>query len=167
MKIKKANEEDLLNCLNIFKEGLNSGISSFQEPSITIDEFHKKLDLEKCLVLKIKKQIKGYSFFTKVSNRCVYKGVGEVSIYLSKEVTGKGYGQKLLNALIHLSEELGYWSLHAMIFSHNTRSIKLHEKCNFKVLGLREKIGKMTYGPYVNQWIDNTYMERRSPKFQD
>ena len=151
MKIKKANEEDLLNCLNIFKEGLNSGISSFQEPSITIDEFHKKLDLEKCLVLKIKKQIKGYSFFTKVSNRCVYKGVG----------------QKLLNALIHLSEELGYWSLHAMIFSHNTRSIKLHEKCNFKVLGLREKIGKMTYGPYVNQWIDNTYMERRSPKFQD
>jgi len=151
VKIKKANEEDLLNCLNIFKEGLNSGISSFQEPSITIDEFHKKLDLEKCLVLKIKKQIKGYSFFTKVSNRCVYKGVG----------------QKLLNALIHLSEELGYWSLHAMIFSHNTRSIKLHEKCNFKVLGLREKIGKMTYGPYVNQWIDNTYMERRSPKFQD
>ena len=151
MKIKKANEEDLLNCLNIFKEGLNSGISSFQEPSITIDEFHKKLDLEKCLVLEIKKQIKGYSFFTKVSNRCVYKGVG----------------QKLLNALIHLSEELGYWSLHAMIFSHNTRSIKLHEKCNFKVLGLREKIGKMTYGPYVNQWIDNTYMERRSPKFQD
>jgi len=136
VKIKKANEEDLLNCLNIFKEGLNSGISSFQESSITIDEFHKKLDLEKCLVLEIKKQI-------------------------------KGYGQKLLNALIHLSEELGYWSLHAMIFSHNTRSIKLHEKCNFKVLGLREKIGKMTYGPYVNQWIDNTYMERRSPKFQD
>ena len=167
MNINKVNKEDLPSCLKIYQEGLNSGISSFQEPSITIDQFHKKIDFEKCLVLETNKKITGYSFFTKVSNRCVYKGVGEVSTYLSKAVTGRGYGQKLLNALVHMSEELGYWSLHAMIFPHNTRSIKLHEKCGFKVLGLREKIGKMTYGPYVNQWIDNTYMERRSSKFQD
>ena len=46
-------------------------------------------------------------------------------------------------------------------------SENLDNNFQFKVLGLREKIGKMTYGPYVNQWIDNTYMERRSSKFQD
>ena len=167
MNIRKINKEDLSSCLEIYQEGLKSGISSFQEPSITIDEFQRKIDLEKCLVLEINKKIKGYVFFTKVSNRCVYERVGEVSIYLSKEVTGKGYGHNLLNALVHLSEELGFWSLHAMIFPHNTRSITLHEKCGFKVLGIREKIGKMTYGPFANQWIDNIYMERRSLKFQD
>ena len=167
MKIKKIDEKNLAICLKIYQEGLSSGIASFQEPSITIDEFQNKIDPEKCLVLEIEKTIKGYSFFNKVSNRSVYKGVGEVSIYLSKEVVGKGYGEKLLNALVYLSEELGYWSLHAMIFPYNTRSINLHKKCGFKVLGLREKIGKMTYGPYANQWIDNTYMERRSPKFRD
>ena len=90
-----------------------------------------------------------------------------MSIYLSKGITGKGYGKQLLNELICLSEDHGFWSLHAMIFPHNTRSIKLHEKCGFKVLGVREKIGKMTYGPYINQWIDNVYMERRSSKFKD
>ena len=56
MNIKKINEEDLPSCLKIYQEGLSSGISSFQEPSITIDEFHKKIDLEKCLVLEIKKK---------------------------------------------------------------------------------------------------------------
>ena len=167
MNIRKINKKDLSSCLEIYQEGLKSGIASFQDPSITLDEFRIKVDLEKCLTLEYNKKIKGYAFFTKVSNRCVYDGVGEVSIYLSKEITGKGYGKKLLNELIILSEILGFWSLHAMIFPHNTRSIKLHEKCGFRVLGVREKIGKMTYGPYLNQWIDNIYMERRSSKFQD
>ena len=167
MNIKNINKKDLNSCLAIYQEGLNSGIASFQDPSITLDEFRIKVDLDKCLILEDNKNIKGYAFFTKVSNRCVYDGVGEVSIYLSKEIIGKGYGKNLLNELIGLSENLGFWSLHSMIFPHNTRSVKLHEKCGFRVLGVREKIGKMTYGPYINQWIDNIYMERRSSKFQD
>jgi len=167
MNIKKINKKDLSSCLEIYQEGLKSGIASFQDPCITLDEFRIKVDLDKCLTLEDNKKIKGYAFFTKVSNRCVYDGVGEVSIYLSKGITGKGYGKQLLNELICLSEDHGFWSLHAMIFPHNTRSIKLHEKCGFKVLGVREKIGKMTYGPYINQWIDNVYMERRSSKFKD
>ena len=93
--------------------------------------------------------------------------MGEVSIYLSKEIIGKGYGKHLLNELVILSESQKFWSLHAMIFPYNIRSIKLHGKCGFKVLWIREKIGKMTYGPYANKWIDNVYMERRSEKFQD
>ena len=167
MYIKKINKEDLSSCFEIYQEGLRTGIASFQDPSITFNEFNTKVDLDKCLVIEVNQKIKGYAFFTKASNRCVYDGVGEVSIYLSKEITGKGYGQKLLNELIRISEDLGFWSLHAMIFPYNTRSIKLHEKCGFRVLGVREKIGKMTYGPYFNQWIDNVYMERRSSKFKD
>ena len=167
MYIKKINKEDLSSCFEIYQEGLRTGIASFQDPSITLDEFNTKVDLDKCLVIEVNQKIKGYAFFAKASNRCVYDGVGEVSIYLSKEITGKGYGQKLLNELIRFSEDLGFWSLHAMIFPYNTRSIKQHEKCGFRVLGVREKIGKMTYGPYFNQWIDNVYMERRSSKIKD
>ena len=167
MNIKKINKEDLSSCFEIYQEGLRTGIASFQDPSITLDEFNTKVDLDICLVIEVNHKIMGYAFFAKASYRCVYDGVGEVSIYLSKEITGKGYGQKLLNELIRFSEDLGFWSLHAMIFPYNTRSIKLHEKCGFRVLGVREKIGKMTYGPYFNQWIDNVYMERRSSKFQD
>ena len=90
------------------------------------------------------KKIEGYAFHTKVANRFVYDGVGEVSIYLSKEIIGKGYGKHLPNELVILSENQKFWSLQAMIFPYNIRSIKLHGKCGFKVLGIREKIGKMT-----------------------
>ena len=36
----------------------------------------------------------------------------------------------------------------------------------FIVLGIREKIGKMTYGPYVNKWIDNVYMKEDQKSFK-
>ena len=94
MNIKKIKKEDLSICLKIYKEGLNSGIASFQEPNITLDEFYEKVDLEKCLTLEVNNKIKGYAFFNKVSNRYVYNGVGEVSIYLSKEIVCAGFKTK-------------------------------------------------------------------------
>ena len=80
MNITNIKKEDLSICLRIYQDGLKTGIASFQEPSITLDEFHKKIDLEKCLTLQINKKIEGYAFYTKVSNRFVYDGVGEVRL---------------------------------------------------------------------------------------
>jgi len=50
--------------------------------------------------------------------------------------------------------------LQAGIFSENISSIELHKKCGFRVVGIREKVGKRD-----GIWYDNNLMERRSPKF--
>ena len=89
MDINKINKKDLSSCFEIYQEGLKTGIASFQDPSITLDEFNTKVDLDKCLVIEVNQKIKGYAFFAKASNRCVYDGVGEVSIYL--RISLKGY----------------------------------------------------------------------------
>jgi len=39
----------------------------------------------------------------------------------------------------------------------NKASIALHEKCGFRVIGYREKIGKLQ-----GEWLDNIILERRS-----
>jgi phosphinothricin acetyltransferase len=49
------------------------------------------------------------------------------------------------------------WTLQAGIFPENIASLKLHESCGFRVIGYREKIGKMK-----NEWRDNMILERRS-----
>ena len=56
------------------------------------------------------------------------------------------------------SEKQGYWSLYSVIFSVNEASIRLHQKCGFRVIGYREKIAKDRFG----SWQNTTVMEKRS-----
>jgi phosphinothricin acetyltransferase len=59
--------------------------------------------------------------------------------------------------LISGSERSGIWTLQVGIFPENKGSIALHLKHGFRVLGTRERIGKMD-----NQWRDTVLLERRS-----
>jgi phosphinothricin acetyltransferase len=92
-----------------------------------------------------------------VSNRCIYFGVAEVSVYVGSSSQGQGIGSTLLNALIKASEEEGIWMLQAGIFPENQASIHIHSKNGFKVLGIRERLGQMN-----GVWRDIVFMERRS-----
>ncbi|WP_406688047.1 N-acetyltransferase family protein, partial [Rossellomorea vietnamensis] len=51
----------------------------------------------------------------------------------------------------------GYWTLQAGIFPENMASIRLHEKHGFRIVGRRERIGKMD-----GVWRDTVLLERRS-----
>jgi L-amino acid N-acyltransferase YncA len=53
---------------------------------------------------------------TPVTGRCVYAGVGEVSVYIDESTKGKGIGKVLLKELIKASELHNFWTLQAGIF---------------------------------------------------
>lgn len=82
---------------------------------------------------------------------------GNISIYIAQNERGRVIGKILLNELITQSEANGIWMLQSGIFSENQSSIKLHEKCGFRMVGYREKIGKKN-----GIWKDNVLMEHRS-----
>lgn len=92
---------------------------------------------------------------TKVSERCVYAGVGEVSVYVDSGVHGKGDGSKLMTELIKKSEEVGIWTINASIFPENVSSLALHKKFKFgfREVGRRERIGKMN-----GVWRDGLFL---------
>lgn len=69
-----------------------------------------------------------------------------------------GIGKALLNELIPLSEDNGFWTLQAGIIRENTASWELHKKCGFREIGFRERVGRMPDG----KWHDVILMERRS-----
>jgi phosphinothricin acetyltransferase len=66
-----------------------------------------------------------------------------------------------MEALIKESESAGIWTLQAGIFPENIGSIRLHQKHGFRIVGTREKIGKMH-----DAWRDVVLMERRSKCFE-
>jgi len=143
----------------IYEEGLATGNATFQASAPSWEEWDAAHVSNSRLVVIDKDEVLGWAALTAVSGRCVYAGVGEVSVYISERSRGKGLGKKLLEALITESEKNNFWTLQAGIFPENIASIKIHEACGFRTIGTREKIGKMN-----GAWRDTILLERRSNK---
>ncbi len=149
--------------LAIYGGGIATGHASFQDTVPAWEEWDAG-HLECCrLVAEQGGRAVGWAALSPVSARRVYAGVGEVSIYLAAGVRGQGVGDRLLGALIEASEKAGLWTLQAGIFPENVASIALHRKFGFRVVGVRERLGRMTHGPLAGQWRDVLLLERRSP----
>ena len=148
--------------LRIYREGIDSGHATFA-PAVPDwagwDEAHLP---HSRLVAVTAGRIVGWAALIPVSSRPVYRGVTELSIYVSTEARRSGVGRALMEALIEVSEAAGIWTLQAGIFPENAASIALHETYGFRIVGTRERVGKMEYGPMAGRWRDVVLMERRS-----
>ncbi|MEI9933946.1 MAG: N-acetyltransferase family protein [Ferruginibacter sp.] len=127
----------------IYEEGLATGNATFQTSVPTWQEWDDAHVKNSRLVCIENGEMLGWSALSTVSGRCVYAGVGEVSVYISEKARGKGIGKSLLQALIAESEKNNFWTLQAGIFPENIASLKIHEACGFRVIGRRERIGQM------------------------
>lgn len=158
IKIRTFEPSDFDAVAEIYQQGIDTGIATFQTSAKNWDEWDTSLLSHSRLVATDQhSQVLAWAALSSVSNRCVYGGVAEVTIYVSTMAQGKGVGKSLLNALVIASEQAGIWSLKAGIFPQNIVSIKLHESCGFRVLGIQEKLGKIG-----NRWQDVALLERRS-----
>lgn len=139
----------------IYKAGIQTANATFETSIPSFEEWDQKhLPFGRIVILKDETLV-GWAALSKVSDRCVYEGVAEVSVYVS--VRGEGLGTQLLQKLIEISESEGLWTLQCGIMRENIASIRLHEKCGFRKIGYREKVGKLN-----GIWRDNILMERRS-----
>jgi len=141
----------------IYEEGIATGNATFQTTSPTWEDWNKDHLTTSRLVAVDDNEVVGWAALTPVSGRCVYAGVAEVSVYVAAAARGKGIGNALLQALVKNSEENNLWTLQAGIFPENIASIKLHKTNGFRIIGTREKIGKMN-----GVWRDTVLLERRS-----
>jgi L-amino acid N-acyltransferase YncA len=143
----------------IYLEGIATGDATFEAdaPGWEIWDGAHRQDAR--LVARRGGRVIGWAALTRVSGRCVYAGVAEVSVYVAESARGEGVGRALLEALIAASEQAGVWTLQAGIFPENAASIALHERCGFRVVGRRERLGRL--GP---TWRDVMLLERRSPR---
>jgi phosphinothricin acetyltransferase len=141
----------------IYEEGIATGHATFETEVPEWREWDRS-HLRDCrLVAKAKEQVVGWTALSAVSERCVYAGVAEVSIYITSSARGQGIGKTLLKALIDKSEKVGIWTLQAGVFPENTASIALHKACGFREIGYRSRIGQTG-----DVWRDVVLLERRS-----
>ena len=141
----------------IYREGIATGLATFETDAPEWDDWDGS-HLEECrLVARLDGEAAGWAALSPVSDRCVYGGVAEVSVYVSPAHAGKGVGNALMSALVAASEAAGLWTLQAGIFPENEASIALHRKHGFRRVGVRERLGRLD-----GEWRDVALLERRS-----
>jgi len=161
----------------IYREGIATGNATFETEVPdweTWDSSHRKNcryvalepmepveeEAEDLVMLPLNTlNVLGWAALSPVSSRRVYAGVAEVSVYVAAAARGRGVGKALLEVLVVESEAKGIWTLQAGIFPENGLSIKLHEACGFRKVGVRHRIGKLG-----DDWRDVLLLERRSAK---
>ena len=157
VSIRPMEESDWTAVSAIYAEGIQTGYATFETSVPSYEEWNSN-HLSSCrFVAERNGQVVGWAALSPVSGRCVYGGVGEVSVYVDSKQHGLGIGKVLMKHLILNSEKEGLWTLQSGIFPENTGSIKLHEKVGFRKIGYREKVGKLN-----GEWKDNLLFERRS-----
>ena len=102
-------------------------------------------------------QVVGWVALAPVSDRCAYAGVAEDSVYVSDDTRGQGVGRQLLEAAIRSADAADIWTIQTGIFPENAVSIALHQRCGFRIVGTRERIGQLN-----GVWRDTLLLERRS-----
>lgn len=148
---------DLDRVLAIYGQGLETGLATFETKVPSKENWHQSHHSTLRFVVESSNQVEGWIALSPVSNRDVYCGVGEVSIYISAAARGKKFGKELMEKMILESEKEGYWTLQSSIFQKNQASISLHSKVGFRVVGTRERIAQRD-----GKWHNTVIMERRS-----
>lgn len=142
---------------DIYQEGIDTGDATFETSAPDWEVWDAK-HLASCrLVAREGGEVLGWAALSPVSARHVYRGVAEVSVYVSGRARGRGVGSMLLNRLVTASEEQSIWTLQASIFPENRASIALHLRAGFRIVGTRERIACRE-----GRWRDTVLMERRS-----
>lgn len=149
--------------LRIYQEGLDTGQASFETTAPTWAAFDAgRLSEHRHVAEDGAGAMLGWVAVSAVSSRCVYAGVVEHSVYVDPAARGRGVGRALLGALIASTEAAGVWTIQSGVFPENTASLALHERAGFRVVGVRERIGR--HAAHGNRWRDVVLLERRSPR---
>lgn len=158
IKVRPMLPADWPGVAEIYQQGIETNLATLQPECPTWEEWDRA-HIEDCRFVAEKDgDIIGWVALTPVSDRCVYSGVAEVSIYIHPNHQGKGVAQTLMEELIGASERAGYWTLQSSILSENEPSIALHKAAGYRTVGFRERIGRDKAGA----WRSIVLMERRS-----
>lgn len=149
--------EDWPRVAEIYQRGIETGHATFETEVPTRELWERSHLVGGRVVAEEDGEVVGWAALSPVSDRCAYGGVAEVSIYVDTDRRGRGIGRRLLEELIATSEEEGIWTLQAGMFPENEASLALHRRVGFRVVGRRERLGRLG-----GVWRDVLLLERRS-----
>lgn len=159
--VRPLREADYPEVYRIHQAGLASGNAAYAEEPASWQEFRAQKLLDFCFVAEADGQLLGWATLKPFSANPHMSGLLEDSIYVAPDAAGRGVGELLLRELIRAAREADgrVWAILASIFTENTASRGLHEKCGFRHVGTLSRQGLMSYGPHAGRIRSAEYYE--------
>jgi len=161
MKIEKLRQKHWKEVAKIYQDGIDTKNATFRTQVPVWQDWEESHHQHSRFVLVDNEMVLGWCAISPVSKRQAYKGVAEVSVYVSIKHMGRGIGNQLMQKVIKSSEENGIWTLYSSLFPENKGSVRLHLKNGFRKIGFKEKVAQQD-----GVWRDTVLYERRSKKYQ-
>ena len=126
----------------IYKDGIHTGQATFESQTPSWKKWDANHHIFGRLVAVKGEIVLGWAALSPVSSRHVYRGIAEESIYIHPEAKKQGLGTQLMKALIQDAKANQIWTIHGVMFPENEATVRLHEKCGFRLVGRRKKIAQ-------------------------
>ncbi|MFM0599294.1 MULTISPECIES: GNAT family N-acetyltransferase [Streptococcus] len=159
IKIQSAQIEDAADLVAIYAPYVENTAITFETEIPTVADFAGRIEktLEKFpyLVAVEEGQILGYAYASTYYARAAYDWTVELSVYVSREVRGKGIGSLLYAALEEELTVRGFKNFLACIALPNPVSLALHEKRGYEQVAHFKKVGYK-----FDSWHDIVWLQK-------
>ncbi len=156
--LRPMREPDWPAVATIYAAGIATGNATFEAEPPSWTEFDSsRLVGHRYVAVTADDVVTGWVAVSPTSGRAVYQGVVEHSVYADPAQARRGIGRALLAKLIESTERAGIWTLQSGVFPENIASLALHSRAGFRVVGVRERLGRRD-----GIWRDVVLLERRS-----
>src|SRR4051794_12563752 len=155
MRVRPAEPRDAAAIAAIYAQGIAERIATFETEAPDAEACAAWIGGPLTLVAEQDGAVVGWARVFAYSDRCVYDGVGEYTIYLDRDARGRGVGRALLDALVATAEREGYYKLVGKLMAGNAASVALARSCGFREVGTHVRHGRLD-----GAWHDVLVVER-------
>jgi L-amino acid N-acyltransferase YncA len=121
----------------IYNEGIEGRDATFETRLRTPADVEEWLSPDyPLLVAEVGEEVAGWARLAPYSDRPVYRGVAECSVYVTAARRGQGVGTRLLGALAEDAERRGFHKLLGKLFPGNAASVALVRRSGFREVGV-------------------------------
>ena len=105
-------------------------------------------------VAEVDGEVVGFGALSPYKERAAYRTSVEDSIYVRRDLNGRGVGRVLLGHLLDSAADGGFHAVIARITTLSFASIALHGRLGFQTVGIEREIGRK-----FNKWLDVQIMQ--------
>ncbi|AVP96248.1 GNAT family N-acetyltransferase [Ahniella affigens] len=158
-RIRPAEHADAARICAIYNQGIAERSATFEtKPRERADITARIADSARypmLVAVDINDEVLGWAGLSVYRERACYAGIAEFSIYFDRQARGQGLGRHLLQSLILVAANQGYWKLLSRVFLFNQASRALCRACGFREVGVYERHAQLD-----GQWLDVVIVER-------